>query len=55
MSKQRIEGRLRGNSYLILAPDGGVLREYPLGAAREDQKLKAAIARNSWEPLDGRQ
>ncbi len=51
--KARIEGRVRGGNYVILAPDGGVMREYPLSEAREDKKLAAAIARNSWEPVNG--
>ena len=53
--KARIEGRVQGVSYLITAPDGGVMREIPLSEARADRKLKAAIARNGWEaiPDDG--
>lgn len=52
--KRRFEGRMRDGVYVITAPDGGVLKEIPLSEAREDKKLAAAIARNSWEPIDGR-
>lgn len=51
MAKQRIEGKVRGSNYVILAPDGGVMKEVPLADARADSKLAAAIARNGWEGL----
>lgn len=51
--KNRIEGRVRGEMYVITAPDGGVMKEIPLSEARGDKKLAAAIARNNWGSLDG--
>jgi hypothetical protein len=51
--KKRITGRVNQGFYEVLNPDGGVLAQTPLDAARQDSKLKAAIARNGWEPTDG--
>jgi hypothetical protein len=49
--KRRIEGEVRGSSYVILNLDGGVLKEIPLSEARGDRKLAAAIKRNGWEEI----
>lgn len=51
--KHRIEGKLGDGVYLILAPDGGIMRAIPLDEAKADTKLRAAIQRNGWEKLDG--
>ncbi|MBB6424949.1 hypothetical protein HDC35_000646 [Sphingopyxis sp. JAI128] len=48
----RIEGRVRHGMYVITSANG-VVKEVPLSEARNDSKLKAAIKRNSWEPIDG--
>lgn len=49
----RTEGRIEGSQYVIR--HGGILRTYTLDEARGDKKLLAAIKRNGWEPVDGRQ
>ena len=49
--KSRIEGRVRNALYEIVAADGGVIKEIPLGDARADSRLAAAIARNGWEKI----
>ncbi len=46
----RIGGRVEHSHYVIRGPQG-VLKEIPLAEARTDEKLQAAIRRNSWEPL----
>ena len=46
----RIEGRVNGESY-ELVQNGAVRRAVPLVIAHADEKLKAAILRNKWEPL----
>ena len=51
MTKQRILGRVNGDNYEIVHPDGGVVSEVPLKDARTDTKLAAAIKRNGWEPV----
>lgn len=49
--KQRIEGRVSGSTYVVTAPDGGVMKQIPLDEARRDPKLKAAIERNGWQAI----
>jgi hypothetical protein len=49
MLKQRREGYIQGDVYVIIEPNGSVIMEIPLAMA--DAKLKAAIARNGWEPI----
>jgi len=49
--KQRFTGRINGDVYEVLAPDGGVSVRMPLSAARQDTKLKAAIERNGWPAI----
>lgn len=51
MAKQRFEGRPHGAHYRLIGPDGSVLREIPMGEARADSKLAAAIKRNGWAPV----
>lgn len=51
MTKQRITGRVSGNSYEIVHPGGGVVSSVPLSDARKDAKLASAIARNGWEAI----
>lgn len=49
--KQRIQGRLQGNNYEIVHPDGSVVSQVPLKDARTDKKLASAIDRNGWEEI----
>lgn len=49
--KQRYAGRVNGDSYEVLAPDGGVAKTMTLAEARADTKLAAAIERNGWEAI----
>lgn len=49
--KQRIEGKVGDGVYLVLAPDGGILKAIPLSDARADRKLQASIERNGWEKI----
>lgn len=49
--KQRITGRVRGDNYEIVYPDGSVMKETALSDARNDTKLKASIERNGWEAI----
>ena len=49
----RIEGRVDGDHYVVA--HAGVLKRIPLAEARQDPKLLAAIKRNGWEAVDGRQ
>lgn len=51
MSKQRITGRVQGGNYKIVHPDGSVMSQTPLSAARTDAKLAAAIKRNGWDAV----
>jgi hypothetical protein len=51
MTKQRILGRVQGDMYQVVHPDGGIVSETPLKDAREDSKLAAAIKRNGWEAI----
>lgn len=53
MTKQRVEGRREHSQYVIRGPDGGVMKEIPLGEAKGDRKLLAAIKRNGWGPVNG--
>lgn len=46
----RVEGRIRHGMYVITSANG-VVKEIPLSDARNDDKLKAAIKRNSWEEI----
>lgn len=46
----RVEGRVRNSMYVITSANG-VVKEIPLSEARSDQKLQAAIKRNSWEEI----
>jgi hypothetical protein len=47
----RIVGRVNGNNYEVVYPDGSVMKSIPLNEAARDEKLKAAIQRNGWEAL----
>lgn len=50
--KQRIVGRVNGETYEIVAPDGMVMRSIPLDEARSDRQVRKAIERNpSWEAI----
>jgi hypothetical protein len=49
--KQRYAGRVNGDNYEVLEPGGGVVRQIPLGEARQDSKLAASIKRNGWEAI----
>lgn len=49
--KQRITGRVTGNSYEVVGVDGSVISSYPLDEARKDSRLAAAIKRNGWQEL----
>lgn len=49
--KKRITGRVNGDRYEILNPEGGVTRSQPMSEARADSKLAAAIKRNGWEDI----
>lgn len=51
--KQRITGMVNGDHYEVLSTAGELLKKIPLGEARNDAKLKAAIERNGWERVDG--
>jgi len=51
MTKQRIQGRVTGGMYEIVATDGSVISQTPLQEARGDKKLAAAIKRNGWEGI----
>lgn len=51
MTKQRIEGRVNGGNYEVIGHDGGVMTSVPLGEARKDKKLAAAIKRNGWDGI----
>lgn len=51
--KQRIIGRVRNGMYEVVGVDGEVISSTPLGEAKQDRKLKAAIERNGWEKTDG--
>ena len=53
MAKEgRIEGRMSedGTAY-ELVQGGAVIQSIPLGNAKTDEKLKAAIKRNSWQEV----
>lgn len=49
--KQRREGRVQGDAYVIVDFDGTVIMQTPLAQAAADEKLAAAIARNGWEAI----
>lgn len=49
--KQRREGRVQGDVYVIVDFDGTVIQQTPLAQAASDAKLQAAIARNGWEEI----
>jgi hypothetical protein len=49
--KQRFVGRVNGDNYEVLNPDGGVGKVMTLAEARTDTKLAAAIERNGWEAV----
>jgi hypothetical protein len=49
--KQRQTGRVNGDHYEVLSPDGGLVWQRPLAEARGDTQLAAAIKRNGWEEL----
>jgi hypothetical protein len=49
--KQRIVGRVNGENYEVVYPDGSVVKTLPLDEARNDEKLKAAIQRNGWPAI----
>ena len=49
--KQRIAGRVNGENYEVVYPDGSVMKQIPLGEARNDTQLAAAIQRNGWEAI----
>jgi len=51
VSKARIEGRIKDAYYIVVAPDGTVMKRIPLAQARDDERLQAAIQRNGWEEL----
>jgi hypothetical protein len=50
----RTEGRIEGGYYVISRGDA-VQRKLTLDEARADPRVLAAIERNKWERLDGRQ
>lgn len=51
MTKQRIQGRVQGNNYEIVHPDGSVVSQVPLKDARTDKNLASAIDRNGWQAI----
>lgn len=50
--KQRITGRVNGEFYEVVNPDGNVSSRIPLEEAKSNAKLKAAIERNGWERME---
>lgn len=49
--KQRREGYVQGDMYVIVDFDGTVIQQTPLAVAASDAKLVAAIARNGWKEI----
>lgn len=49
--KQRITGRVNGDTYDIVLPSGDIMKSIPLDEARSDPKVRAAIERNGWESI----
>jgi hypothetical protein len=50
MRKGRIQGRVNGEFY-ELVQKGEVRQRIPLADAHADERFKAAIKVNNWEPL----
>lgn len=49
--KKRFTGRVRGGSYEVLDPNGGVVKTMTIAEAREHPKLASAIDRNGWDAI----
>lgn len=49
--KERIEGRVEGDNYVVRHADGSAVYQATMADARADTKLAAAIARNGWQPI----